>query len=404
MQDFNTMFTNCYVYNKAGDDITLMAQELEKLFLNKVADMPPEEVEVPMPGKKKGSKGGNIANSNRANLRGSVTGDKPAATAPAYQSPSKVAALANSTPQTSITPASQPANKMLNAGTPMEDVKPPAPTLPAGALPLSQPAKPKKSLKRKADTTTPGPGNIVPPVAPMVYDAQYDTPMKIGKGPLNRRESGRQIKKPRRELPDEQGNVSDASAQHKPSLGKKGKLTEQMKYCSAIVKELTAKKHQTYAWPFLKPVDAEGLGLLDYYDIIKKPMDLGTVKKKMDEREYGSAAEFANDVRQIFHNCYRYNPADSDVAKMGRKLQDVFEMKYARMPDEPVNTDPTPPSLHEDSDVSSDEEDDHSEEEREKKLRELQEQLAKVQEQLTLLTKEHVQKLKEKNEGKLRNK
>ena len=107
-----------------------------------------------MPGKKKGSKGGNIANLNRANLRGSVTGDKPAATtpiprstpprsatAPAYQSPSKVAALANSTPQTSITPASQPANKMLNAGTPMEDVKPPAPTLPAGALPLSQPAK-----------------------------------------------------------------------------------------------------------------------------------------------------------------------------------------------------------------------------------------------------------------------
>lgn len=35
---------------------------------------------------------------------------------------------------------------------------------------------------------------------------------------------------------------------------------------------------QGYAWPFYKPVDAELLGLHDYHEIIKKPMDLGTVK------------------------------------------------------------------------------------------------------------------------------
>jgi len=33
-----------------------------------------------------------------------------------------------------------------------------------------------------------------------------------------------------------------------------------------------------YAWPFLQPVAVELLGLTDYYDIIKRPMDLGTVK------------------------------------------------------------------------------------------------------------------------------
>merc|ERR1712241_1495875 len=142
-----------------------------------------------------------------------------------------------------------------------------------------------------------------------MYDSPIE-PMKIGgKGQPNRRESGRQIKKPRRELPDEAGNVSDASVQHS-SKGKKGKMTEQMKYCSAILKELLTKKHQSYAWPFLKPVDAEGLGLHDYYNIIKKPMDLATVKKKMEERDYRSAGEFADDVRQIFLNCYRYNPPD----------------------------------------------------------------------------------------------
>lgn len=35
---------------------------------------------------------------------------------------------------------------------------------------------------------------------------------------------------------------------------------------------------QTYSWPFLQPVDTAALGLHDYHDIIKKPMDLGTIK------------------------------------------------------------------------------------------------------------------------------
>lgn len=52
IQDFNTMFTNCYVYNKPGEDVVLMAQTLEKLFLTKVAQMPKDEVELDtVPGK-----------------------------------------------------------------------------------------------------------------------------------------------------------------------------------------------------------------------------------------------------------------------------------------------------------------------------------------------------------------
>lgn len=56
-------------------------------------------------------------------------------------------------------------------------------------------------------------------------------------------------------------------------------------------------------------------------------MDLGTVKQKMDNREYRTAQEFAADVRLIFTNCYKYNPADHDIVQMARRLQDVFEMK-----------------------------------------------------------------------------
>jgi len=47
LNDFKTMFTNCYVYNKPGEDVVFMAQTLEKVFLTKVSDMPKDEVEIP---------------------------------------------------------------------------------------------------------------------------------------------------------------------------------------------------------------------------------------------------------------------------------------------------------------------------------------------------------------------
>ena len=68
--------------------------------------------------------------------------------------------------------------------------------------------------------------------------------------------------------------------------------------------------------------------------VIKKPMDLGTVRTKMEGREYRVPTEFATDMRLIFTNCYKYNPPEHDVVAMARKLQDVFEMRYARIPDE----------------------------------------------------------------------
>lgn len=55
-------------------------------------------------------------------------------------------------------------------------------------------------------------------------------------------------------------------------------LSEQLKYCSDILKEMLSKKHAAYAWPFYKPVDTAALQLHDYHDIIKYPMDLSTVK------------------------------------------------------------------------------------------------------------------------------
>jgi hypothetical protein len=98
----------------------------------------------------------------------------------------------------------------------------------------------------------------------------------------------------------------------------------------------------------------------------------------MDTRSYKSCAEFAADVRLIFTNCYKYNPPDHDVVTMARKLQDVFEMKFAKIPDDPPESKHGHSSNNSDSDSSDGESahvSDDSEEERERKLKLLQEQV-----------------------------
>ena len=42
---------------------------------------------------------------------------------------------------------------------------------------------------------------------------------------------------------------------------------------------------------------------------------------KLEGREYIGAEEFAADMRLMFTNCYKYNPPEHDVVKMGRRLQ-----------------------------------------------------------------------------------
>ncbi len=45
------------------------------------------------------------------------------------------------------------------------------------------------------------------------------------------------------------------------------------------------------------------------------------VQAKMDNREFKTAHDFAEAVRLVFTNCYRYNPPESDVVMMAKKLQ-----------------------------------------------------------------------------------
>ncbi|XP_019193459.1 PREDICTED: transcription factor GTE4-like isoform X3 [Ipomoea nil] len=96
--------------------------------------------------------------------------------------------------------------------------------------------------------------------------------------------------------------------------------------CSALLQKLM--KHN-YGWVFNKPVDAYALGLHDYHDIIKHPMDLGTIKTRLSQNWYKSPREFAEDVRLVFRNAMTYNPKGQDVHVMAEQMSKIFEEKWA---------------------------------------------------------------------------
>lgn len=61
------------------------------------------------------------------------------------------------------------------------------------------------------------------------------------------------------------------------------------------------------AWIFLEKVDPQRLNIHDYYDIIKNPMDFGTIKEKLKSHSYLSMKQFLEDIELVFDNCILYN-------------------------------------------------------------------------------------------------
>lgn len=123
-----------------------------------------------------------------------------------------------------------------------------------------------------------------------------------------------------------------------------GRATNQLQYLEKVVIKALWRHH--FSWPFQQPVDAVALRLpvsrpgkrpspvvtlnsnsvpvnqfyysvhlgrclfllpQDYYTIIKNPMDLGTIDKRLQNKYYWQAMECVADFNTVFSNCYIYN-------------------------------------------------------------------------------------------------
>lgn len=58
---------------------------------------------------------------------------------------------------------------------------------------------------------------------------------------------------------------------------------------------------------FRKPVYYKSLGLDDYKKIVKKPMDLNTIRRNLNRNVYNDIDSFVLEVLLIWNNCKLYN-------------------------------------------------------------------------------------------------
>uniref|UniRef100_F7DW73 Tripartite motif-containing protein 66 n=1 Tax=Monodelphis domestica TaxID=13616 RepID=F7DW73_MONDO len=94
------------------------------------------------------------------------------------------------------------------------------------------------------------------------------------------------------------------------------------KKCEKLVLSLCCS---SLSLPFHEPVSPLAR---HYYQIIKRPMDLSIIRRKLQKKDiahYSSPEEVVADVRLMFWNCAKFNYPDSEVAEAGRCLEVFFE-------------------------------------------------------------------------------
>ncbi|XP_062528580.1 uncharacterized protein LOC101745407 isoform X8 [Bombyx mori] len=103
------------------------------------------------------------------------------------------------------------------------------------------------------------------------------------------------------------------------------KLLKELQFCKNLLCEMECHEH---AWPFLLPVNNKQFP--QYKKVIKCPMDLSTIKKKLQDSSYKCKEEFASDVRLIFSNCEVFNEDYSPVGRAGHNMRQFFEEKWTQ--------------------------------------------------------------------------
>ncbi len=98
--------------------------------------------------------------------------------------------------------------------------------------------------------------------------------------------------------------------------------------CLEVLKILQSHQH---GWVFNTPVDPVELGLPDYFEVIKRPMDLGSIRKKLENGCYHSLEEFESHVNLTFENAMVYNPEGSVVYNMAKEMKDKFTLDYKNL-------------------------------------------------------------------------
>lgn len=114
-------------------------------------------------------------------------------------------------------------------------------------------------------------------------------------------------------------------------------VNEQFRFCNELVAEVLDDEH---ALSFSKPVDElwEPAVLTDYFEKIKRPMDLGTVQKTLNSDGYNDDSGrfnpnlFRKEIRLVFLNAMDYNQRGTDLNRLANKFIHHIDSKLVSIP------------------------------------------------------------------------
>ncbi len=222
--------------------------------------------------------------------------------------------------------------------------------------------------------------------------------------PLIRRDSTVDDGRPKREIhPPAPRDLPYAN--QKP---RKKKFQWELKFCQHVIDELTKPRYQAIAFPFVSPVDPVAQNIPTYHKIIKSPMDLSTVRSKLNQGQYENAKEFEADIRLIFQNCYKFNGPAHAVSSMAKQLEGIFDSQWKQkgswIEAHAPGSGPQSPGSSPDSDDDEEEEEEDEEEEDDEdakiQLSKLQQQIAAMSKQVELIQKKKSPPAPGKKSGK----
>lgn len=167
--------------------------------------------------------------------------------------------------------------------------------------------------------------------------ATNPTPSPTSAPATSTRGSGR-VRTPSVLLSSHPGEKTSALRAHPVIKNKK------VSYCLRLVKDMLRLKD---GFGFSKPIDQ--LWSVDqlpgYFEMISNPMDLDTVRQRLEEGYYLSSPgkeeveevmfnseSFASDMRLIFSNAKTYNRSGDIFYDAATRLSEKFETKFAQMP------------------------------------------------------------------------
>ncbi|KAI9278501.1 hypothetical protein BDA99DRAFT_8605 [Phascolomyces articulosus] len=224
-------------------------------------------------------------------------------------------------------PAPPPKAPSSSIPTPPQPKKNPSQSIPKKVLPPKQAAS-KPSSSKLSSTPKPPPSKPSSSISDHQVVPKATTPVaavtaaqSVGSSTTKQQRTKKEasVQQKQKATATTNGTMSKPS-QERPSVRDRMD-DDNIRRCDQILKKIW---NHPAAIHFYDPVDVEGLNLPQYYDVVKRPMDLNSVKRNIEGEEFSTIWEVERDIRQIFWNSYLYNDPNAWINEQARDLEDTF--------------------------------------------------------------------------------